>query len=81
MRCNQGKIINQHYFLDPAQSLLESNEVEIGFDRLAVIPVRQAQSEVTITFDNGVVVIYLLYPEIAIPKPPAETLPIIDHLS
>ena len=73
------KISDRYYFLDPAQGLLESDDDEIRFDRLAMTPVQGAQNEVTIAFDNGVTAMYWLYPEIAIPKMPAETIPIIDR--
>ena len=69
-----AKTSDRYYLLDPAQEELESDDDEIRFDRLAMIEVQMGQKEVRLAFDNGVTVLYWLYPEAGVPDFPEETL-------
>ena len=73
-----SKTSGQHYFLDPAQFALESEELEIVFDRHEPVAINKDEREVVIGFDNGVTAVYSLFPENALPELSADTLSKLD---
>ena len=74
-----AKLSDRYYFLDPAQRRLDSGDGEIEFDSLAMIEVQKDQFTVRIAFDNGVSLLYWLYPEIAVPNLSAEAQSKVDR--
>ena len=70
---------DKYFFFDPSSSTLESENEDIRFTFMSLIEIDEDQKEVMIPHENGVVVLYVLHPEIAVPEVSAETLATIDR--
>ena len=70
---------DKYFFFDPTQGTLETENDDISFTHMTLIEIDEGQKETMIPHANGVVALYKLHPEIAVPELPAETLAAIDR--